>query len=228
MTKNQSEGAISSLVGTIKYDYIHNGTSWQPMYGRKIKDSLQTYSGHFIWPLDPKPSEIYITDIAHGLSHENRYANQSPYPYSVAWHSYVLSMVVPKHLQRFALVHDAPEAYIKDIPRIIRNVEPIKTSYGNMDNHLLNVICEKLSVENEMEELLYYDVKMSHCEMLVWSRMNPIYLAKLKWLGVSSKDDFALDWIQWVEKVPMKDHSMESKKIWLSRFQELFPNYSDY
>lgn len=207
-------------LGEIKDDCIYTGREWQPLRGRCISLSLQTYSGRFIWPLDPYVDEIRVADVAHGLAAENRYANQTPLPYSVGWHSVALSHVVPAHLQRFALVHDAPEAYIKDMPRTIRKQEPFKTEYDKIDNRLLDVCCEAFGVENQMDELYPFDIRISHSEMIVWGEENPVFMAKMNAMGILQPEDYTPEYLEWVRAHPA--HRVDVEKAWLARFDELF------
>jgi hypothetical protein len=91
---------------------------------------IQTSQGLVFHPLDPKPEEIDPRDIARGLANENRFAGQTEYPYSVARHSLMVSHRVShyapdnKELALVGLLHDASEAYIKDIPRAFKRAMP--------------------------------------------------------------------------------------------------------
>lgn len=78
-------------------------------------DWIPTISGRRFWLLDPRPEDIEIEDIAHGLSRIPRY-NGATYgtPYSVAQHSYLTSFLVPDWMALPTLLHDAHEAYIGD------------------------------------------------------------------------------------------------------------------
>lgn len=77
---------------------------------------IQTYSGELVDYLDPHPDTIKIEDISKALSNECRFGGQSRFHYSVAHHSLLACGLAPKHLKLEALLHDAEEAYIKDIP----------------------------------------------------------------------------------------------------------------
>jgi hypothetical protein len=85
---------------------------------------MLTYSGRRFDPIDPQPEMFDLLDIAHGLSQECRYAGQCRLFYSVAQHSVLVSQIVPPQLAFEALLHDATEAYIKDIPRPIKALLP--------------------------------------------------------------------------------------------------------
>jgi uncharacterized protein len=81
---------------------------------------MQTYTGLAFWPLDPRPDEIRLVDIAHALSKLCRYGGQCLSFYSVAEHSLLVASKAPDHLKLVALMHDASEAYLLDIPRPIK------------------------------------------------------------------------------------------------------------
>lgn len=109
--------------------------------------AILTYSGLVLDLLDPKPEMICIEDIAVGLSREFRFANQTVAPYSVAQHCYMVSSLVPTQFALHGLLHDAAEAYIKDIP------SPLKTclkSYEEIENKLTDAIYEKFKVNRSV------------------------------------------------------------------------------
>lgn len=77
---------------------------------------IQTHSGIRVPLLDPKPEHILIEDIAWALSMQCRYAGHCKQFYSVAEHSILVADIVPPSLKFEALLHDAAEAYILDLP----------------------------------------------------------------------------------------------------------------
>jgi 5'-deoxynucleotidase YfbR-like HD superfamily hydrolase len=87
-------------------------------------DWIQTFTGRKFWPLDPRPSEVFIEDIAHSLSNLCRFNGHCTTFYSVAEHSVLVSENVPSRLALLALLHDAPEAYFSDIPRPVKMFMP--------------------------------------------------------------------------------------------------------
>lgn len=82
---------------------------------------MQCYSGTMFHMLDPKPEEMLLIDIAHGLSNICRYNGQCKSFYSVAEHSVWVSHVVPYSLRKAALLHDMSEAWIGDMTRSLKH-----------------------------------------------------------------------------------------------------------
>lgn len=105
------------------------GLNPAPRHERK-GDWILTFSGLAYWPLDPRPEEVRLVDIAHGLALENRYGGHTYEPYSVAQHSVLVARRVMglwsgnTLLGQEALLHDATEAYLKDIPRPVKKHLP--------------------------------------------------------------------------------------------------------
>lgn len=112
-------------------------------------DWMQTYTRRQFWPLDPRADEVFIMDIAVGLGNECRYAGQIENHYSVAQHSVYVSHQVPAEHAMCALLHDAPEAYLKDIHR------PLKRQlreYGPIEHAVWLAVAERFGLPAEMPE----------------------------------------------------------------------------
>lgn len=78
---------------------------------------------HFDY-LDPRTDDIDILDIAQGLANECRFAGHTRAFYSVAQHAWLTSQIVPAEHALEALLHDASEAYCKDIPQPLKLLLP--------------------------------------------------------------------------------------------------------
>lgn len=100
-------------------------------------DWMQTYTGLEFYPLDPRVEDIRIDDIASALSKACRYSGHCIRFYSVAEHCVHIASKAPDHLKLTALMHDAPEAYLVDVPRPIK---PHLPGYAEIEERLANVI----------------------------------------------------------------------------------------
>lgn len=104
----------------------------------RVGDWLQTAYGRKAWPLDPRPEEMHLDDIAHSLARQCRFAGHVTVDhYSVAEHSVRVSMLVEamarasvedaylvRRIAFAGLMHDAAEAYVVDIPRPFKRFLP--------------------------------------------------------------------------------------------------------
>lgn len=114
-------------------------------------DCIRTYSGLYMDVFNPTPEMIAIEDIAHALSNLCRFGGHTPYFYSVAQHSVICSKRVHPEFQLQALLHDASEAYLLDVPR------PIKrklTNYKQIEDSLMKVIAEKFGFQYPFDEVI--------------------------------------------------------------------------
>ena len=102
-----------------------------------------TFTGRQFWPLDPRPEDVDIRDIARALSMQCRWGGHVRIFYSVAQHCVSVARHCPVSPVR-ALLHDAAEAYLVDVPT------PIKKylhGYGDIEMHLLKVIGQRFGID---------------------------------------------------------------------------------
>lgn len=83
--------------------------------------AIRTYTGRTLDLLNPLIHQISIIDIAHGLSTESRFSNQLKNACTVAEHSIHVSRLIFRETESYhdamtGLLHDASEAYIRDLP----------------------------------------------------------------------------------------------------------------
>lgn len=115
-------------------------------------DWMQTVTGRKFWPLDPRPGEIDIQDIAVGLSNECRYGGHVEDHYSVAQHSVYVSYQVPEEHALVGLMHDAPEAYCKDIPRPMKRY---LAGYAAIETRIWRAVCDRFGMAYEMPDCVH-------------------------------------------------------------------------
>lgn len=190
---------------------------WQSTFGRDVRSSINLHSGRQFWPLQPFFGDILVEDIGWGLAHEARFGGQAAFHYSVAQHSVVLSQVVPGHLAKWALLHDASEGLgLKDMPRPIKQFMP---EYKEHEHRLMSVIALQFGLlpAVEPDELKPYDHHMGHAEMVVlFPQMGP---AKLRMCGYSQEEiDSLRDYSKLVESITPE----VAYQRWMDRYTELF------
>lgn len=154
-------------------------------------DWMQTFSGRRFWPLDPRPDEIFIEDIAHALSMQCRYAGHCIRFYSVAEHCVHLAraftaMGAPD-LARWALLHDASEAYLIDVPR---PVKPHLAGYKPAEAKVMAAVAARFGLPPDMPaEVHAYDDRiiaderknLTRCVAEWDHRAEPIGIALANW-----------------------------------------------
>jgi 5'-deoxynucleotidase YfbR-like HD superfamily hydrolase len=118
---------------------------------------LQTFTGKIFEPMNPQPEQVDILDIAHGLSHICRFSGQCSEFYSVAQHSAMASHVVALldgflllsaedrvGMQLIALLHDASEAFIVDVPTMIKAELP---RYKEIEAGVMRAVARKFDLD---------------------------------------------------------------------------------
>jgi len=91
----------------------HNTTGW-----------IETYTGRMVTPVNPDPETFCVTDIAHALANKCRYSGHTLRFYTVAEHSWLMAQHALEsndyEVARWALLHDAVEAYLPDVARPLK------------------------------------------------------------------------------------------------------------
>lgn len=95
--------------------------------------TIQINSGVLFDIENPDPDTIRLHDIAHALGNLCRWGGHSKQFYSVAQHSFYASYLVKRPFAMAALLHDATEAYLVDIPRPLKAMLP---EYKRLEQNL--------------------------------------------------------------------------------------------
>src|SRR3954452_17139806 len=109
---------------------------------------LQTVSGRWVNPFDPDPEQLDITDITRALANTCRFGGHCRSFYSVAQHSVIVSELVEQRggdaEDAFAaLMHDASEAYLGDMPHPIKHRSPLGAAFKAAEDHLEQAIRDR-------------------------------------------------------------------------------------
>lgn len=83
--------------------------------------AIATVSGRVLNFMEPTIESIGLEDLAAGLAAMPRYAGQTIARYSVAQHSLLVARLVEPRFRLHALLHDAAEAYMGDVPSPLKD-----------------------------------------------------------------------------------------------------------
>lgn len=106
---------------------------------------IRTFTGRMVNPLELKPSDVCIEDIAHHLSLLCRYTGACPTHYSVAQHSVLVARYLREHgasvaLQIAGVLHDSGEAYFNDLASPVKH-DPRMQWYRELEHTATILIC---------------------------------------------------------------------------------------
>lgn len=167
--------------------------------------TILLHSGNYFSYEFPHQSVWTIEDIAHGLAMTCRFGGQARRYYSVAEHSVYVSRLVPAELAWDALMHDAAEAFICDMPKPLKELLP---DYKLVEKRVEAAIGERYGLIDPMpREIKIADIQMLRAEQVQIMRNND-------------------DW-HWTFDVPEPDISItclppeQAKAFFLARVDEL-------
>jgi hypothetical protein len=112
---------------------------------------IQTVSGRRVNPFAPSPDDIDLGDIAVALSNQCRFGGHTRRYYSVAQHACIVSDQVlaragDAHAALWALLHDASEAYLIDLPHPIKHRSELGRLYREAEEELEEIIRQRFGL----------------------------------------------------------------------------------
>jgi len=165
---------------------------------------IQTYTGRRFHPLDPVADDLHVADIAHSLSLQCRFNGHCRVFYSVAEHSVRVADILPAHLERWGLLHDATEAYVGDLPRPLKQQLPL---YRRSEDRLMEVVARRFGLAWPMPEA----VRHADNRLLATEARDLMAPPPEPWnLGVEPLDGRIVPW-----------PAAEAERRFLERFGEL-------
>lgn len=173
---------------------------------QRTGDWLQTYTGRAFWPLDPRPEEVDPVDIAHALGMICRYAGHVRSYYSVAEHCVLMSRAVTPRHALWALLHDATEAYLLDLPRPVKYAIP---QYREIEDQLMAVICRRFA----LDPVPPAEIKEADTRILVDERHALLGPPPLPWKSTENVAALGVTIRCWTPA--------QAAAAWLDRFTEL-------
>lgn len=148
-------------------------------------DWIQSSSGLRLYPLDPRPEDFNIPDIAAALAKTCRYAGHCQQFYSVAQHSVIMS----REFEPFAswcLLHDVAEMLTGDIPRPVKrnllfNDGTALVGYSVFEHGLLDVIAKRFHLVPFKD--VANDIARFDCIMLATERRDIMVQTDDEWVS---------------------------------------------
>lgn len=169
----------------------------------------QTYTGKIFRPLEPKEEDIEILDIAHALSLQCRYCGHCLSFYSVAQHCVIASYYCSD--PKWALLHDAAEAYLSDIPGPIKFAFP---KYIKYEEQLLKIIAKRFGLNYPIPE----EIKEIDRRMLLTEQRDVMGPLPISWEIKGLPLDYEI-----IPKLPWI-----AEQEFLYRFYDLFEDRQEF
>jgi hypothetical protein len=117
-----------------------------PGYPDRIGSYQYTHSGHLFFPCDPRPEEVQLEDIAHGLAGLCRFNGQTIQRMTVAEHTYHCSFVGPRQEALERLMHDCGEALIGDLIRPLKIIPLFGAIYLKIESGIERAVAERFKL----------------------------------------------------------------------------------
>jgi hypothetical protein len=188
---------------------VTSGTESRGLLGEnraRRGDWMQTFTGRAFWPLDPRPEDIDPADIAHSLSMLCRYGGHVSRFYSVAEHCVLMSRAVSSENALWALLHDATEAYLVDLPRPLKRSMP---KYQDVELVLMWSIAARFGIPaDEPGEVREADNRILHDERAELMRESP-----WPWTAIEDVEPLGVPILGWRPGL--------GEQLWLERLAEL-------
>jgi 5'-nucleotidase len=157
-------------------------------------------------PFDPDPAQLDEGDIARALGNLCRFGGHSRAFYSVAQHCVIVSRVVEERggdvEDAFAaLMHDAGEAYLGDMPHPLKHRSALGAAFREAEARLEETIRERFGIKAKVPEIKAVDRALLATERRVFSAeawhwpeledIEPLELELTPWPPDRATDEFA-------------------------------------
>lgn len=116
---------------------------------RIIGPTILLHSGEYFDFENVEAASFNIVDIAHALSNICRYTGHCKSFYSVAQHSVLVSLVVPKEDALAGLLHDAAEAFVSDMAKPLKMIMP---EYQAMEQKIESALFRKFGLPETLPD----------------------------------------------------------------------------
>jgi hypothetical protein len=141
---------------------------------------IQCASGLSFEPLNPRPEDVCINDIAHALSNKCRFTGHTKGMYNVAHHSVLVSRLLGQYgiLPLVGLLHDSGEAYLPDIAGpiksqfYVRDGQGFPKTFAEAEYEVQRAIFEALGIGHLLEYVESEEVKQADLKVLAAEKFD--------------------------------------------------------
>jgi uncharacterized protein len=155
---------------------------------------VMTFTGRQFDVAEPDSREVRLLDIAHALSNICRFGGHTREFYSVAEHSVHVSYSVPEEHAFAALMHDAGEAYLIDMPSPVKQAIP---GYAEVEERVRRVVFYAFGIDGAVPEIVHradkavLEAEIAQLMYPGWERgVRPMPLTLYKWTPAAAKMEF--------------------------------------
>lgn len=155
---------------------------------------IQIAHGHIFHPMDPRPEEVFIEDIAQSLSRQIRYNGHSDLIITVAQHSCNCAWLTDTmghsaETQLAMLMHDAGEYIVGDFIRPLKIKFP---EFYDLEDAIMSVVIERFTLPVIPHKLLKYFDNVA----LAWEKRD-LYQSAREWPNMPDVPDWCPIIIPW-------------------------------
>lgn len=170
---------------------------------------IQLVSGGYLDLICPRPEDIHIEDVAHGLSNICRFGGHTQEFLSIAQHSVFVSKLVPPEIALVGLLHDSQEFCLGD------SITPLKA-----------LLPEYRKIEKRFEKVIAFKFGYTFEDLALVKPADLIALVTEKRDFCASHPDDDVNWAKYAHIKPHPDKLISmppavAKKAFLARFYEI-------
>lgn len=161
---------------------------------------IRVNSGGYLDFNNPKPEQFTFADITRGLCREHRFCGQTTMPFTVAMHLLNCLDVAKRDgvdidTMKAVLMHDASEAFLRDIPKPLKVLLP---DYQYIEERISSVIYEKYGINMTDPAILKYVRDVDH-EMLINEKKALFAPDKYTWPDEHEVRQHSINLYEWNE-----------------------------
>ena len=196
-------------------------TTYSEDEGHNRRGWIETFTGRMVTPMVPDPATLSIIDIAYALANKCRYSGHTAMFYSVAEHSVIMTQFAlnrgDREGARWALLHDAVEAYIPDVPRPLK---PFLVGWAEIEETMERAVIAHFGFGETIFRLTPETMaQVKNLDTRILLREAEVLLPSR-----------GLNWKIPGDPLPVSIHGWtpaQARAEFLSIFTELFPHYEE-